>query len=128
MDLLTDFGPDRANRWPNIDADHFTVHDVGADWAEVTEGNAAAWERERYAWDAAAGTVTVDTLDSNTWGLGSQWRYQLTPVPDGTEVSVTVDRTPKGLRGTVAGAVLTIAGGRILGRQFRSTLRQTEGH
>src|SRR5689334_17307626 len=54
--LFTDFGPDRASRWPNIDEGHFTVHDVGEDWAEVTEGNSLGWERERYAWDADAGT------------------------------------------------------------------------
>ena len=51
MTLLTDFGPDRASRWPNIDEAHFAVHDQGEDWAEVTEGNAMGWERERYSWD-----------------------------------------------------------------------------
>src|SRR3954452_17722931 len=57
LDLFTDFGPDRASRWPNLDDGHFQVHDRGSDWAEVTEGNKMAWERERYSWDAAAGTV-----------------------------------------------------------------------
>ncbi|HYH10865.1 MAG TPA: hypothetical protein VD789_00825, partial [Thermomicrobiales bacterium] len=56
--LLTDFGPDRARNWPNINEAHFEVHDQGPDWAEVTEGTGVGWERERYEWDAAAGTVT----------------------------------------------------------------------
>ena len=43
MTVLTDFGPDRAKRWPNIDEAHFKVHEVGADWAEVTEGTAMGW-------------------------------------------------------------------------------------
>ena len=40
MMLITDFGPDRASRWANVDAAHFKVHDQGPEWAEVTEGNA----------------------------------------------------------------------------------------
>src|SRR3954447_25143068 len=52
MTLITDFGPDRASRWPNVEESHFTLHDQGPEWAEVTEGNAMGWERERYSWDA----------------------------------------------------------------------------
>lgn len=79
LGLFTDFGPDRADVWPNVDDAHFKVHDQGPDWAEVTEGNSMGWERERYSWDAAAGTVAIDTLDSNLWGPGSGWRYELRP-------------------------------------------------
>ena len=75
LTLFTDFGPDRAKRWPNIDDAHFQVHDQGDEgWAEVTEGTSMGWERERYTWDADAGTVSIDTLDSNLWGPGSGWR------------------------------------------------------
>ena len=73
--LFTDFGPDRSNRWPNIDEAHFQVHDQGPDWAEVTEGTSMGWERERYSWDAAAVTVTIETLDSNVWSRGSSLTY-----------------------------------------------------
>src|SRR5919106_1412038 len=52
--ILTDFGPSRADAWPGVDEDHFTVHEQGPDWADVTEGNKTTWERERYSWDAAA--------------------------------------------------------------------------
>jgi len=126
MELFTDFGPDRASRWPNIDEAHFKVHDVGRDWAEVTEGNAMGWERERYAWDAAVGTVTIDTLDSNLWSPGSSWRYELTPAAGGTDVQVTLTRVPKSLRGRLIGALIPIVGARTLGRQFQSVLRKAE--
>ena len=126
MDLLTDFGPDRAGRWPNIDDAHFTVHDLGQDWAEVTEGNALGWERERYAWDAAAGTVAIDTLDSNLWGPGSGWRYELSPAAGGTDVQVTLTRVPKSLRGKLVGAFIPIVGARTLGGQLQSLLRKAE--
>ena len=77
---LTDFGPKRAKVWPNIDEQHFKLHGQGPGWAEVTEGSSVAggvWEREKYTWDAAKGTVTVETLDSNTWGSGSRWDYKI---------------------------------------------------
>jgi hypothetical protein len=126
MGLFTDFGSDRASRWPNVDEAHFKVHDVGPDWAEVTEGNAMGWERERYSWDDVAGTVAIDTLDSNLWGPGSGWRYELTPAAGGTDVRVTLTRAPKSLRGKLIGALIPVAGALALGRQFRSVLRKAE--
>jgi polyketide cyclase/dehydrase/lipid transport protein len=126
MTFFTDFGPDRAKRWPNIDEAHFQVHDQGPGWAEVTEGTAMGWERERYAWDADAGTIAIDTLDSNLWGRGSGWRYRLTPADGGTDVHVSLTRTPKGLRGRLLGALIPAAGSLALARQFRSVLRKAE--
>ena len=126
MVVLTDFGPDRSRRWPNVDDAHFTVHELGPDWAEVTEGNAMGWERERYTWDSAAGTVAIDTLDSNLWGPGSGWRYELTPAGDGTDVQVTLTREARSFRGRLVGALIPLVGGRALGGQLRSVFRNAE--
>ena len=128
MTLFTDFGPDRAKRWPNIDEGHFTVHDQGPDWAEVTEGNSMGWERERYSWDAAARTVTIDTLDSNLWAVDSGWRYLLTPSDGGTDVEVTLTRVAKSFKGKLIGALIPVLGARALGKQFQSVLRKAESH
>jgi hypothetical protein len=124
--LITDFGPDRVDRWPNLDEAHFEVHDQGPGWAEVTEGNSMGWERERYSWDASTGTVVVETLDSNLWAAGSGWRYELAPAGGGTDVTVTLTRVPGSFRGRLVGALIPIAGSRALGRQFRSVLRRAE--
>ena len=126
LTLFTDFGPDRVKRWPNIDEAHFTVHEVGEDWAEVTEGNSLAWERERYSWDATTGSVTIDTLESNLWGPGSGWRYQLTAADGGTDVQVILTRVGRSLRGKLVGALIPMAGARTLGKQFQSVLRKAE--
>jgi len=126
LGLLTDFGPERADLWPNIDESHFKVHELGPDWAEVTEGTRMGWERERYSWDAAAGTVTVETLDSNLWGPGSGWRYELTPAGDGTDVQVTLTRHGKSLPGKLVGALIPVAGAWTIGKQFKSLLRKAE--
>ncbi len=124
--VITDFGPDRATWWPNVDEAHFTVHDQGPGWAEVTEGTGMGWERERYAWDAAAGTVTIDTLDSNLWGPGSGWRYEIAPAGDGSELHVTLTRRARSLGGRVLGVLLPVAGPLVLRRQFESVLRRAE--
>jgi hypothetical protein len=126
MTFFTDFGPDWARRWPNIDEAHFLVHDQGPGWAEVTEGTAMGWERERYSWDAEAGTVTIDTLESNLWAPGSSWRYRLTPSGGGTDVHVVLTRKPGGLRGSLLGALIPVAGPYVLRKQFQSVLRQAE--
>ena len=126
LELLTDFGPDRAKNWPNVSEGHFKVHELGPDWAEVTEGTGIGWERERYEWDAAAGTVTIDTLDSNLWGPSSGWRYELTPADGGTDVQVTLNRVPKSVRGRIVGALIPVVGARVLGKQLQSVLRKAE--
>ena len=126
MAVLTDFGPDRARWWPNVDEAHFTVHDQGPDWAEVTEGTGMGWERERYAWDASSGIVTIETLDSNLWGPGSGWRYELTPAREGTDLRVTLNRLPNSFKGKVIAALIPIAGSRALGKQFQTVLRRAE--
>ena len=126
MSLLTDFGPDRARRWPNVDEAHFKVHEQGPDWAEVTEGNSMGWERERYSWDATARIITIDTLESNLWGPNSGWRYELTPAADGTDVHVTLTRVPKSFLARLIGALIPIVGGRALAKQFRSVFSKAE--
>src|SRR6266581_6124560 len=35
---LTDFSERRPSLWPGLDAKFFKIHEVGASWAEVTEG------------------------------------------------------------------------------------------
>ena len=56
------------------------------------------WERSHYTWDSAAGTVKVDTVESNLWGPGSGWLYELTPADGGTDVKVTLTRVANSLQ------------------------------
>jgi hypothetical protein len=107
---LTDFGPGRADAWANVAAGGVTVHEQGPGWADVTEGNKIGWERERYTWDADAGTVSATTSDSNLWAPGSGWDYKITSQPGGTLVEVAARRIGKGIKGKLVGAVLAIFG------------------
>lgn len=113
--ILTDFGPDRSKAWAGVNDQHLKVHDQGDNWADVTEGNGIGWERERYTWDAEAGTVSAVTSDSNLWGPGSRWDYTLTPHNGGTLVDVTLQRNGKGIKGKLVGALLPLIGKKMIG-------------
>jgi hypothetical protein len=129
--ILTDFGPRRATVWPNIDVQHFRVHEQGPGWADVTEGSSVAggvWEREKYTWDAAKGTVAVETIDSNTWGPGSRWDYRLSRTAQGgTKIEVTVQRHGKDWKGRLIELGLNAAGGRMLRSQMLQALARSSG-
>jgi hypothetical protein len=126
---LTDFGPRRAKVWPNIDDEHFKLHGSGPGWAEVTEGSSVAggvWEREKYTWDAAMGTVGVETLDSNTWGPGSRWDYRIAPARDGgAQIDVDVTRLGKGWKGSLIELGLMAAGTRMLRSQMEQAMERS---
>lgn len=123
--ILTDFGPARAEAWAGVDADSLQVHGSGPDWADVTEGNKVGWERERYSWDAIAGTVSAVTTESNLWGPGSRWDYKLTPAGGGTKVDVTLHRLGKGVKGKLINLLLPLVGKKMVTQGLAGALLVT---
>ncbi|MFB7997202.1 hypothetical protein ACFC4G_30795 [Streptomyces sp. NPDC056002] len=121
--VLTDFSPSRVEAWPSIDADHFTVHEIGPSWAEVTEGTSAAWERAHYEWDDSK--VTITTLDSKLFGAGGGWVFELTPEGDGTRIHVELTRTPRALKGKILACLLPLVGPPSLRKSFSGPLKAT---
>jgi hypothetical protein len=121
MAVLTDFSPARAQRWPSIDAEHFQVHGQGENWAEVTEGTAAAWERARYEW--GADRVTVTTRESKLFGAGGGWVFALTPDDGGTKVDVELTREPHNVKQRLLAAALPLVGVGPLRKSFEAALK-----
>jgi hypothetical protein len=121
--VLTDFTHARADAWPSIDTEHFTVHDRGATWAVVTEGTAAAWERERYEWDGTFRRITATTLDSKLFGAGGGWDIRLIPESGGTRVEVELTRTPATVKGKLLASILKIVGPPNLRKSFGQALK-----
>ena len=123
LNALTDFSDRRPDLYRNIDRSHFRVHDRGPGWADVTEGNVLAWERSRYEWDAASGSVTVKTSESDSWSPGSRWEYRMRPTPaGGTQVDVTVVRNARTLRGKLIALGLPLVGVRVLRADLENVL------
>ncbi|QEO13081.1 hypothetical protein FLP10_00600 [Agromyces intestinalis] len=123
MAVLTDFSPARAENWPTIDADHFEVHALGQNWADVTEGTASAWEHAHYEWDAAANRVAITTLDSKVFGPGGGWVFQLTPEGDRTRVDVELTRRPTAFKAKVLALLLPLVAPGALRKSFSGPLR-----
>jgi hypothetical protein len=126
---LTDFSERRFQIFANLDRSRFEVHRVEGTSAEVTEGASmlgGIWERIRYDW-SEAGVIRLESLDSNTFARGSDWRYRLSPDGSGgTRVDLAVDRIPRGIKGAVVVTLLRLFGRKFLGDDLAKTLGAVE--
>jgi hypothetical protein len=77
-----DFSDRRAQMWPDVHVEHLRVHEVGDNYAEVTEGNpwpiGYVWERLHYDW-SEPNVVRGRVVDSNLFKQGSTWELWATP-------------------------------------------------
>ena len=107
---LTDFGPGRADLFPNSADDDLQVHSRSTVEADVTEGSGGVWERLHYDWSDSH-HVVLTTTDSNAWGGNSSHTYDLKRNPDGTtDIDYVVVRDGKNLKGRFLGVVLGSVG------------------
>jgi hypothetical protein len=102
LEAARDFSPRRADLWPDVHVEHLHVHELGRDFADVTEGNpwpiGVVWERLRYDWsqpDAIKGVV----LDSNLFYPGSTWELHATPNDVGSQVEIIAVRRLRPVKG-----------------------------
>jgi hypothetical protein len=98
-----DFSARRAELWPDVHVEDLHVHEIGATFAEVTEGNpwpiGRVWERLRYDW-TDPGAVRGTVVDSNLFRPGSTWEIHAHATDDGaTRVDVVADRRLRWPRG-----------------------------
>lgn len=123
---LTDFGPGRADVFPNSTDDELTVHSQGPTEADVTEGSKGIWERLHYDWSNPDRVVLTNT-DSNTWSTKSSHTYTFTRGAEGkTEVDYVVVRDGKTLKGHLLGLVVGTVGKGVLKKAFDSTVKAIE--
>lgn len=123
---LTDFGPGRAELFPNSADSYLKVHDQGPNEADVTEGSSGIWERLHYDWSDSH-RVVLTTTDSNTWGGNSGHTYTLTPQADGTtEVELVTVRDGKTFKGRALGLVLETVGKGKLKSAFEASVKAIE--
>jgi hypothetical protein len=122
-DALTEFGPRRAELWPDLSPSAFKVLERGDSWARVKEGTASLgiWSIERYEWSYPVITATV--VEANAAQTGGTWRMEVLPRDGGgTVLKINMDRRAKGLVGHVIHGVFQVTNGRFLAARTRRML------
>ena len=126
LGALTDFSDARLALWPNIDREHYEVHELSGTTAEVTEGSRGVWERSHYDW-SRPGTVRIEVVDSNAFKPGSWWMYLVETRPQGgSRVHLEFQRDPRNAKGFLLSSVLSVAGHKIFSDFLGETLRRLE--
>jgi len=126
-DALTEFGPRRAQLWPDL-SPSFKVLDRGEGWAKVREGtdSLGIWAVERYEWREQVITATV--RDSNAAEAGGTWRMELRPRSGGGSVlNIAMDRRAKGFVGHIIHGLFQVTNGRFLAVRTRRMLSNLRG-
>jgi len=122
-----DFSLRRAKVFPAVRIEHFEVHDLGDDWADVTEGTPAGiginWERCHYDW-SQPGSVKATVTSSNFYAVpDSSWELHATPTDAGSQVEMIWRRKfTSSSRGRIFGTLFRLIGKPIFGRYARQTL------
>jgi hypothetical protein len=120
---ITDFTSRRPEIWPNIDPNVYRVHELGADWADVTEGSKIAggvWARERYDW-SVPGVVRATLQESNIFASGF-WEMKVIATDGRTHIEIHQDRQAKGFKGRLLGAMMALMGPRVYRQGLNDTL------
>src|SRR5215472_12612078 len=118
LEAAHDFTDRRSHVFPAVEAEHFEVHSLADEHADVTEGTGTGigvnWERCRYDW-LKTGSVTAAVTDSNVYAPGSRWTITATAAPHGSRVEMTWARDFKPTRrGRFFAAAFRLAGRPIL--------------
>jgi hypothetical protein len=130
LEAAHDFTDQRGHVFPAVEAEHFEVHSIGADHADVTEGTGTGigtnWERCHYDW-SSPGSVTAAVTDSNVYALGSSWTITAIAAPQGSRVEMTWARQFKHtIRGRLFGAAFRLAGPPIFRKYARQIIANLE--
>jgi hypothetical protein len=126
-DALTEFGPRRAELWPDL-SPSFKVLERGEGWAVVREStdSLGIWAVERYEWEEPVITATVQ--DSNAAQPGGTWRMEVQPGPaGGSVVKIAMDRRAKGFVGHLIHGLFQVTNGRFLAARTKRMLSNIRG-
>lgn len=127
-DALTEFGPRRAELWPDLSPASFSVLERGPNWARVREGTArlGIWSVERYEWTEPVITATVE--DASAAQSGGTWRMEVRPRPGGGSIlTISMNRKAKGFRGHLIHGLFQVTKGRFLAARTRRMLANIRG-
>jgi hypothetical protein len=129
VELLTDFSPNRPQRWPQLSAKWYEVYSVGSTEADVREGQVkpSMWAKEHYDW-STPGKVTWTVTESEALAPGSYVSLEAKPGADGgSDVHGVWDRTAVNGTANIAAFVMRFAGRKILTGYLRKVFDGVAG-
>ena len=127
-EALTEFGPRRAELWPDLSPSDFKVLNRGDGWARVREGTSSLgiWSIERYEWAYPVVTATVE--EANAAQSGGTWRMEVAAAEGGgTVLTIKMDRKAKGFTGHIVHGLFQVTNGRFLAARTRRMLANIPG-
>lgn len=121
IELMTDFSPNRARRWPASSAKAFEVYSVGETEADIREGQdfPKLWAKWHYDW-STPGSVTLTVVDADALEAGGFMNLSATSSPGGgSAVHGIWEQTSKNLAGLIAVATMRFIGPRFLSSYYK---------
>ena len=127
LTLLTDFSPQRPERWPGLWSGAYEVYSVGETWADVREGNKRpkVWAREHYDW-SEPGLVRWEVTESNFSNPGSFVEAHITKREGGSLLHIVWDRTAKNLPNRIGMRLMKLSGGAPIKASLKAGLTKEE--
>jgi hypothetical protein len=121
IELMTDFSPARAQRWPASSAKAFEVYRLGETDADIREGQDVPklWATWHYDW-STPGSVTLTISESDALEPGGYMKLTATPRDEGgSAVRGEWEQTSKSLRGRAAVTMMRFIGPRFLSSYYK---------
>jgi hypothetical protein len=121
IELMTDFSPNRANRWPASSEKAFEVYHLGDTEADIREGQdfPKLWATWHYDW-STPGAVTLTVTESDALQSGSYLTLTATSRPEGgSAVHGDWQQTSKNLTALIGVTTMRFIGPRFLSSYFK---------
>jgi hypothetical protein len=121
IELMTDFSPKRADRWPASSVKAFEVYRLGETDADIREGQdfPKLWATWHYDW-STPGSVTLTVVESDALAPGGYMALAATPqAGGGSAVHGEWEQTSKNLKGLLAVTMMRFIGPRFLSSYYK---------
>ena len=120
VELMTDFSPSRAQRWPASSVDAFEVYRIGDTDADIREGQdfPKLWAKWHYDW-SGPNSVTLTITESDALEPGGFMSLTAAPRDGGSAVHGVWQQTSKSVRGLLAVTMMRFIGPRFLSSYYK---------
>lgn len=120
VELMTDFSPNRAHRWPASSVEAFEVYRIGETDADIREGQnfPKLWAKWHYDW-SEPNSVVLTIVECDDLEPGGFMSLTAAPRDGGSAVRGVWHQTSKSVRGLLAVTLMRFVGRRSLASYYK---------